>query len=100
MTLRSCPECPDGVLELVTDGAVGGRAVPFLACCACEYCEEVAPRNRGSVGVMGPNKTIISHADLLRGARAIGGTLVTTCERCGAVKPHGQSCGCFDNNCQ
>lgn len=22
------------------------------------------------------------------------------CDRCGAVKPVGQSCGCFDNNCQ
>lgn len=22
------------------------------------------------------------------------------CERCGAVKPVGQSCGCFDNGCQ
>lgn len=24
----------------------------------------------------------------------------TVCTRCGSVKPAGQSCGCFDNNCE
>lgn len=24
----------------------------------------------------------------------------TMCERCGGRKPYGESCGCFDNNCQ
>jgi hypothetical protein len=54
-------------MELVTDGTVGTRPAPFLACSDCEHCEEVRVR---------------------------------LCEQCGAPKPAGQSCGCFDNNSQ
>ena len=36
--------------------------------------------------------------DLLRKGQKMHTSLV--CAACGAVKERGQSCGCFDNNCQ
>src|SRR5688572_1562531 len=36
----NCPWC-GAPLELVTDGWVGERQVPFFSCGRCEYCAEV-----------------------------------------------------------